>query len=187
MWGFVGLGNPGSEYAQTRHNIGSMVVAAFGMKHHMACDREKFKSQYGKGHVGSQEVILVLPQTYMNLSGQPVQAWWQFYKWTGDETVVVHDDLDIPLGRIKFGFGRGAAGHNGVKSIIESVGTQGFYRLRVGIGRPAGKKPPADYVLERFAAAEQSDVDQTIDRSCEALHCLLTHGAAKAMQLFHSE
>lgn len=187
MWGIVGLGNPGVEYAQTRHNIGCMVVSAFGNKHHIACDREKFKSVYGKGRVGQQEAVLVMPQTFMNLSGQSVFGWWQFYKWNGDDLVVVHDELDLPLGRIKFGFGRGAAGHNGVKSIIDTVGTQGFYRLRVGVGRPTGQKPAADYVLERFAQSEQSELNQTIDRACEALHCFVTEGAAKAMQLFHSE
>jgi PTH1 family peptidyl-tRNA hydrolase len=187
MWGIVGLGNPGLEYARTRHNIGSMVVAAFSDKHHIVCDREKFKSCYGKGRVGQQEAVLVLPQTYMNLSGQSVAGWWQFYKWTGDDLVVVHDELDLPLGRIKFGFGRGAAGHNGVKSIIDTVGTQGFYRLRMGVGRPADRKSASDYVLECFAKAEQSELEQTIDRACEALHCFVTEGVAKAMQLFHSE
>lgn len=187
MWGVVGLGNPGLEYAQTRHNIGCMVVNAFGLKHHIACDREKFKSVYGKGRVGQQEVVLVLPQTFMNLSGQSVAGWWQFYKWAGDELVVVHDELDLPLGRMKFAYGRGAAGHNGVKSIIDTVGTQGLYRLRVGVGRPAGQKAAADYVLERFAQSERPELEQIIDRACEALHCFVTEGAAKAMQLFHSE
>lgn len=187
MWGIVGLGNPGAEYADTRHNIGETVVRAFAAKHHIDCDREKFKSLYGKGRVGTQEAMVVLPQTFMNLSGQSVQSWWQFYKWTGDDLVVVHDEVDLPLGRIKFGFGRGAAGHNGVKSIIDSVGTQGFYRLRVGVGRPQGVKPVADFVLERFTVAEHNDVNSVIDRGCEALHCLVTEGAPKAMQLFHSE
>lgn len=187
MWGIVGLGNPGPDYNATRHNIGNMIVQAFAAKHHIACDREKFKSLYGKGRVGTQEALLVLPQTFMNLSGQSVQGWWQFYKWTGDDLVVVHDEVDLPLGRLKFGFGRGAAGHNGVKSIIDSVGTQGFYRLRVGVGRPAGQKPVADYVLEPFSASEQRELESVIDRGCEALHCLVTEGAAKAMQLFHSE
>lgn len=187
MWGIVGLGNPGSDYAQTRHNIGSMVVSAFAAKHHIACDREKFKSVFGKGRVGQQEAVILMPQTFMNLSGQSVQGWWNFYHWTGDEMVVVHDEIDLPLGRIKFAFGRGAAGHNGVKSIIDSVGTQGFYRLRVGVGRPVGPKPVADYVLERFDKSEQSELEPMIDRACEALHCFVTEGAAKAMQLFHSE
>lgn len=187
MWGIVGLGNPGPDYAHTRHNIGAMVAAAFAAKHHLSCDREKFKSLFGKGHVGQQEAIVFMPQTFMNLSGQSVQGWWNFYHWTGDEMVVVHDELDLPLGRIKFAFGRGAAGHNGVKSIIDSVGTQGFYRLRVGIGRPTGQKPVADYVLERFAQADHAELEQTIDRACEALYCFVTEGASKAMQLFHSE
>jgi PTH1 family peptidyl-tRNA hydrolase len=187
MWGIVGLGNPGPEYARTRHNIGIMVVSAFADKHHIACDREKFKSLFGKGRVGQQESLLVMPQTFMNLSGQSVQGWWNFYHWTGDDLVVVHDEIDLPLGRLKFAFGRGAAGHNGIKSIIDAVGTQGFYRLRVGVGRPAGRKPVADYVLEPFAAAEQTELEQVIDRACEALHCFVIDGAAKAMQLFHSE
>ncbi len=182
MWGIVGLGNPGLEYARTRHNIGGMVVAAFGDKHHIVCDREKFKSHYGKGRVGQQEAVLILPQAFMNLSGQSVAGWWQFYKWTGDDLVVVHDELDLPPGRIKFGFG-----HNGVKSIIDTVGTQGFYRLRIGVGRPTDHRSASDYVLERFTKTEQSELEQTIDRACEALHCFVTEGAAKAMQLFHSE
>lgn len=187
MFGIVGLGNPGPEYARTRHNVGEMVVQAFSAKHHIALDREKFKGLYGKGRVGSQEAVVIVPQTFMNLSGQSVQGWWQFYKWTGEEVVVVHDEVDLPLGRIKFGFGRGAAGHNGVKSIIDAVGTQGFYRLRVGVGRPTGNKPVADYVLEKFSADEQNMLAEVVDRGCEALHCLVTEGAAKAMQLFHSE
>lgn len=187
MWGIVGLGNPGPEYVLTRHNIGNMVVTAFGDKHHIVCDRDKFKSRYGKGRVGQQEALLVLPQTFMNLTGQSVAGWWQFYKWTGDDLVVVHDELDLPLGRIKFGFGRGAAGHNGVKSTIDAIGTQGFYRLRVGIGRPTGRRSASDYVLERFSASEQAELEQTIDRACEALYCFVTEGAAKTMQLFHSE
>jgi PTH1 family peptidyl-tRNA hydrolase len=187
MFGIAGLGNPGPEYARTRHNIGQMVVMAFSSKHHIACDREKFKSLFGKGKVGQQEAVLVLPQTFMNLSGQAVQGWWNFYHWSGDEVVVVHDELDLPLGRIKFGFGRGAAGHNGVKSIIDASGTQGFYRLRVGVGRPTGSQAAADYVLRPFAESEKGELEQVIDRSCEALHCFVTQGAAKAMQLFHSE
>lgn len=187
MWGIVGLGNPGPDYAQTRHNIGTVIVSTFAAKHSIACDREKFKSEFGKGKVGQQEALVVMPQTFMNLSGQSVQGWWNFYHWTGDEMVVVHDEIDLPLGRIKFAFGRGAAGHNGVKSIIDAVGTQGFYRLRVGVGRPTGPKPVADYVLERFAKSEQAELDPMIDRACEALYCFVTEGAAKAMQLFHSE
>ncbi|PIR19931.1 MAG: aminoacyl-tRNA hydrolase [Deltaproteobacteria bacterium CG11_big_fil_rev_8_21_14_0_20_47_16] len=187
MLGIVGLGNPGSEFARTRHNIGFMVVSAFADKHHIACDREKFKSEYGKGRVGQQEAMLIMPQTFMNLSGQSVQGWWNFYHWTGDDLVVVHDEIDLPLGQIKFAFGRGAAGHNGIKSIIESIGTQGFYRLRVGVGRPKGQQPVADYVLSSFAGSEKNEVQQEIDRACEALHCFVTEGAAKAMQLFHSE
>lgn len=187
MLGIVGLGNPGPEYVRTRHNVGQMVVESFAEKHHIACDREKFKSTFGKGRIGQQEAVLVSPQTYMNLSGESVQGWWNFYHWTGDDLVVVHDEIDLPLGRIKFGFGRGAAGHNGIKSIIESIGTQGFYRLRFGVGRPMGKQPVSDFVLRPFADDELSVLQQTIDRSCEALHCFVTEGASKAMQVFHSE
>lgn len=187
MVGIVGLGNPGAEYEHTRHNVGKLIVQVFAEKHRLACAREKFKSVYGKGQVGSQEALVVLPETYMNLSGEPVSKWWQFYHWTGDEVIVVHDELDLPLGKLKFAFGRGAAGHNGIKSIIDAVGTQGFYRLRIGIGRPTAPQATADYVLGKFSKEEHALLRQVVDQACEALYSFVTAGAATAMQKYHTE
>lgn len=186
MVGIVGLGNPGTQYTHTRHNIGVMVVAALAAKHHLALDREKFKSIFVKGLVGQQEAVLILPQTFMNLSGESVQAWSQFYRWTGAQVLVVHDELDLPLGKMKFAIGRGSAGHNGIKSITELLGTQDFYRLRLGIGRPTNGQDVADYVLNRFVATELTELQNVIDRACEALFCFLNQGVDAAMQQFHT-
>ncbi len=169
MVGVVGLGNPGTHYAHTRHNIGAMVITALAAKHHLALDREKFKSVFVKGLIGQQEAVLIVPQTFMNLSGQSVQAWSQFYQWTGAQFLVVHDEIDLPLGKMKLEIGRGAAGHNGIKSIVELLGTQDFYRLRLGVGRPTNEQDVADYVLGRFAATEQTELQNVIDRACEEI------------------
>lgn len=150
----VGLGNPGAEYADTRHNVGFMVAdgvqAAFGLPSFA----KKCKGLVSKGRVAGEDVVVLKPQTYMNLSGESVQAAVAFYKLKAADVLVIHDELDIAVGLLKFKVGGGDAGHNGLKSISQMLGTPDYARLRFGIGRPVHKAQVADYVLEDFGAEE---------------------------------
>ncbi len=144
----VGLGNPGREYRETRHNIGFMVVDTFAAKHEIKLSKVQNKAIVGIGKIGETKVILVKPQTYMNLSGQAVSALVRFYKIPLGNLVVAHDDVDLPFGVIRMRPGGGSAGQKGINSIIERVGSQDFPRLRMGVGRPPGQMDAAAYVLD---------------------------------------
>lgn len=181
----MGLGNPGSEYEKTRHNVGQMVVAACAES--AGVSFQKFKSHGVMAQVRSGERTLRLAalSSYMNRSGGPVQALLAFHKIPASQLVVVHDDLDLPAGTVRLKFGGGHAGHNGLKDIARALGTLDFYRIRVGIGRPEGRVPPADYVLQRFSAPEQAGLPEVLRIACDAVEALVTEGLVAAQQKIH--
>jgi len=175
----VGLGNPGSTYHQTRHNAGFMVLDAFAKQHDL---------KYSKGLKSDEAILkdiyLIKPQTYMNLSGQAVKEYSKLFKLQAKNILVVHDDLDLPLGRIRFKTGGSAAGQKGVKDTEKYLGS-GFHRLKIGIGRPTDETPISDWVLGKFANGEKQLMDQVVNVAVEAIETLLQEDMQKAMSLYN--
>jgi PTH1 family peptidyl-tRNA hydrolase len=183
----VGLGNPGPRYARNRHNIGFQIADAFAAAHGLSFDKLQFKARVGQGAFGPERVLLVKPQDYMNLSGPPVQSLASFYKVVLADILVVFDDLDLPLGKLRLRPFGGAGGHNGMRSLIQRLGSDQFPRLRVGIGRPPGQMDAADYVLENFTAAEDELMTLARAQAVQALETWLSEGLAAAMNRFNRE
>lgn len=183
----IGLGNPGREYINTRHNIGFMLIDrltirldARGMK--MQSNAIVITSRYGE-----QKIILAKPQTYMNLSGQSVQGLAHFYKIPLENLLVAHDDLDIPFGTIRIRPTGGPGGQRGMASTIEKLGTKDFPRLRLGIGRPPGRMDPKDYVLQDFSKDDSKLLPEVLDRATDAALTFVTDGLNKAMNKFNGD
>ena len=151
----VGLGNPGPDYRQNRHNVGFMVVDALAKALDIQLQRVELRALVGKGLLDGERVILAKPQTYMNSSGQSVAPLARFYKIPLEQSLVVHDDLDLPFGSLRLRPLGGTGGQKGMESIVDKLGTRDFPRLRMGIGRPPGRMDPADYVLQNFDASQQ--------------------------------
>lgn len=182
----VGLGNPGSEYENTRHNIGFQCVDALVRKHHLRYEnKKKSKAKIAQGTIAEQTVLLAKPQAYMNLSGSAVQGLAAFYKIPPKRIIVILDDLDIALGTLRIRPKGGTAGHKGLADIVQRLGTQDFPRIRFGIGRPPGQMDPAAYVLRRFTAGEQPVVEEAVARAVEAVETWLTEGIDIAMNRFN--
>jgi PTH1 family peptidyl-tRNA hydrolase len=181
----VGLGNPGREYRTTRHNVGFMAVDALAKTFDTALTRMQSNALIGQIAVGGRKVVLAKPQTYMNLSGQAVASLVRFYKVPLDHLLVVHDELDLPYGTIRLRPGGGSAGARGMGSIIDRLGTHEFPRLRIGIGRPAGRMDPADYVLQEFSRVEQEMLPPVLDRAGAAARTFLEQGIQQAMNQFN--
>jgi PTH1 family peptidyl-tRNA hydrolase len=181
----VGLGNPGREYAWTRHNLGFQVVNYLSELWGLPLSRKSLESVWGQGKVGRETVILAQPATYMNLSGQAVSLLLNYFKLTPGDLVVIHDDLDVPLWRVKLVEGGGPGGHRGVVSIINALGTEEFIRVKLGIGRPAPELPAENYVLSHFPAAEAENVAILVELAGEAVATLVESGLAAAQTRFH--
>lgn len=182
----VGLGNPGTEYADHRHNIGFRVVESLARTHGLAFARQKWTKAYlADGQIGSRRTLLVKPQTFMNLSGRTVGRLSRAHEIPSGQILVIYDDLDLPLGRLRMRSEGGAGGHKGMRSIIETLGTQAFPRLRVGIDRPPGRMDPAEYVLQPFAKEEEARITQAVERAVEAIECWLADGIKAAMDQFN--
>jgi len=181
----VGLGNPGSKYDGTRHNIGFLVVDRLAQQQNIALDQHRCDALIGIGKINAEPLLLAKPQTFMNRSGVAVAALLQEYEITAADLVVIYDDLDIPLGRIRIRTKGSAGGHRGVSSIIEHLGGVPFNRIRIGIGRPTEGTAVIDYVLAPFGAAEMADLSTAIERSVAALYCLIHEGAAAAMAVYN--
>ena len=181
----VGLGNPEEDYADTRHNLGFACVRELARRLDVKIDRKRWQSLVGRSE--ARGVWFVLPQTYMNLSGEAVARALRDTKLTPDQLWVVHDELDLPLCRLRIRRGGAGAGHNGVLSIISSLGTPDFVRFRVGIGKPARKGSPAgrSYVLGRFTKAEAARVPAIVDGVADALEMALDAGIERAMERFN--
>ncbi len=181
----IGLGNPGREYKDNRHNIGFMLIDRLAVRIDARGIKLQSKAIVTSGFYEERKLILAKPQTYMNLSGQSVQGLLHFYKIPSENLMVAHDDLDLPLGTIRIRPGGGAGGQRGMASTIERLGTKDFPRLRLGIGRPPGRMAPADYVLQNFSRAEMLIVSETLDRAANAVLTFMTEGLNAAMNRFN--
>lgn len=181
----IGLGNPGREYKDNRHNIGFMLIDRLAVRIDARGIKLQSKAIVTSGFYEERKLILAKPQTYMNLSGQSVQGLLHFYKIPSENLMVAHDDLDLPLGTIRIRPGGGAGGQRGMASTIERLGTKDFPRLRLGIGRPPGRMAPADYVLQNFSRAEMLIVSETLDRAADAVLTFVTEGLNAAMNRFN--
>lgn len=184
-WTVVGLGNPGPEYASTRHNAGFLVVDELVRRGGGRLGKHKGRALVESVMLSSRKVVLVQPQTYMNLSGGPVSSVLQYFSGSVDRLVVVHDELDLPFGTLRVKQGGGDGGHNGLKSIRASLGTGDWLRVRVGIGRPPGRQDPADYVLKPFAAAEREHVGFEVDRAADVVEKLLVEPLTTVQNWLH--
>lgn len=183
----VGLGNPGQRYAHTRHNIGFRVLDRLADSWGIPLDRRLDGAGYGTGSVRGNHLVLARPLLYMNRSGPPVRALADAYEMNREEIVVIHDDLDLPHGKIKFKKKGGHGGHNGLRSLIESLGGGDFARLRVGIGRPPEGTDPADYVLSEYEAREHEALGDLFVLVEEAVLTLVTQGIEAAMNLYNNK
>jgi len=183
----VGLGNPGIQYRMSRHNIGFQVVDRLAQISHLSIHTKRFKSLYGTGHIDSQQVILAKPITYMNRSGEAVKKATDFFQLGVEDLVVIHDDMDLPFGTLRFKRRGGDGGHQGLRSIIELTGENNFLRLKVGIGRPPQGMDPAEYVLKTFDKIEQDHLDLTLSQAAESLRVMLSEGLEMAMNQFQKK
>ncbi len=181
----VGLGNPGSKYQWTRHNAGFMVLDRLSNVAGISVTKKRFSGFYGEGSWKNVRLLLLKPQTFMNLSGQSVAEALRFHKISLDNLLVIHDDLDIPYGRVKLKEGGGHAGHNGLRSLVSELGGGGFMRIRVGIGRPRFGDA-ADYVLSSFSKDELVVLPQMVDEIIELLDLYLKEGLGKAMSIYNN-
>jgi len=181
----AGLGNPGLGYRRTRHNAGFMVVDRLAKKHEIRISRRRFHSKVGEGRIAGIGVLLVKPQTFMNKSGEALAGFVNFHRISLGNLVVIHDDMDLEFGRIKVKSGGGSAGHKGVASIIEHLGSDGFARVRFGIGRPDETEDPSDYVLEPFSGEEAKASEAYVLRAAEAVEAILTTEIEAAMSVFN--
>lgn len=179
----AGLGNPGAAYAETRHNIGFMAVDALADRFGVSFSKGKFNAEQCRT-TGKPRLTLIKPLSFMNKSGMPVQNVSHFFDIAPSQIIVAHDDLDLPFGTVRLKQGGGHGGHNGLRSIIQTLGSGDFMRLRMGIGRPKFGDP-ADYVLGRFALEEKAELEDFIQNGVAALEYLFTHGIAKAMTQFN--
>jgi PTH1 family peptidyl-tRNA hydrolase len=183
----VGLGNPGPEYRETRHNVGFMVVERLAGRWRVEDQwREKFDALQIKTAVGGEPVIIAKPLTFMNLSGHSVAATAAFYKIEPADVFVVTDDVALPVGRLRARRDGGAGGHNGLKSIIQQLGTQAFPRMRVGVGRGNGDRDLSDHVLGRFEASERDTVSAAVLRAAEATEMFISDGIERVMNAFNA-
>lgn len=181
----VGLGNPGREYSRHRHNVGFGILELLGGRHDIRGRRRLFGAQVGGGVIGGAAVLLVWPLTYMNCSGDAVAPLLRYHQLLPEDLVVVHDDLDLDLGQLKVARAVGHGGHNGIRSIIEALGTSDFFRVRAGIGRPPAGMDAASYVLHPFADAERPAVERMMGEAADAVELLVAEGLAAAQRRYH--
>ncbi len=181
----VGLGNPGKEYEGTRHNAGFSVIDELGERARVTYWKLRGGALVGEGKLGGNDVVLAKPQSFMNLSGGPVKALLAHYGATPDDLIVVHDEMDIEPGTVRVKMGGGHAGHNGLRSIIDKLGTRDWKRVRVGVGHPPGRMDAATYVLNVPRGDDAEEFAAATERAAEAVEFLLDHGVEKAQQEFN--
>jgi PTH1 family peptidyl-tRNA hydrolase len=182
----VGLGNPGPQYAKTRHNIGFMVAdllaARLGAPFKV---HKRSGAEIVTGRLGNRSVVVAKPRTFMNESGRHIGPLAKFYSVSPADVIVIHDELDIDFGKIRLKLGGGEGGHNGLRSVVNALGTKDFQRIRIGIGRPPGRKDPAAFVLENFTAAERNEVPTICEQAADATELLLQAGLEAAQNRLH--
>jgi PTH1 family peptidyl-tRNA hydrolase len=183
----VGLGNPGAMYEKTRHNVGFWVVDELARRLGASWGKVKWRAHVAEGRAGGEKVLLVKPQTYMNASGESVRELFDFHREldAARDLILVYDDMDFPPGQIRLRERGSGGGHNGVKSVIQHLGSEVFPRVRVGIGRPSGDVRVVDYVLSPFSAADLVPVQEAVARAADAVQCALEQGFAAAMNRFN--
>ena len=186
----VGLGNPGPEYAAHRHNVGFVVADLLAARLGVGFKRQgRAKAQVAEGWLGGPggtKLVLVKPQSFMNLAGGPVSAVAAFHSVGVDRLVVVHDELDLPFGSVRLKRGGGEGGHNGLRSISRSVGSKDYARVRFGIGRPPGRQDPADFVLKPFSSVQRKELDVALEVAADAAEAVVEHGVEWAQNNFHA-
>ena len=168
----VGLGNPGEKYLQTRHNVGYLAVTTIAENNNFSNWREKFQGYISTGILNSEKIIILKPTTYMNLSGQSVGELIRFYKISTKDIIVIHDDIDLTLTKVKIKVGGGHAGHNGLRSIDQHIGSE-YIRIRIGVGRPTNKSAVADYVLNNFSKSENDIIESLVEQIADATTYLI--------------
>ena len=183
----AGLGNPGLEYKQSRHNFGFMMLDLLADELNIPLKRVKFKSIIGEGNLAGKRIVLAKPLTFMNESGSAIAPLLRYFKVPLENLLVIHDDLDLPLGTLRIRQSGGAGGQRGMASIINHLGTQDFARMRLGIGRPNGQMDPVDYVLQRFTKAEEPIKEIVLKQAVEAARFFVSDGLSKAMNKFNGE
>lgn len=181
----AGLGNPGPGYAANRHNVGFLVADELAARIGGMFKAHKSGVQLVEGRLAGVPVVLVKPQSYMNLSGGPISGVARFFKLPPSALVAVHDELDIDYGVVRMKLGGGENGHNGLRSITKSLGTKDYYRVRFGIGRPPGRMDAADFVLKDFSALERKELALHVDQCADAVEALITEGLAAAQNRYH--
>ncbi|GEQ20214.1 aminoacyl-tRNA hydrolase [Clostridium butyricum] len=183
MFLIVGLGNPGSQYEDTRHNIGFKVVDNIAKEYNIEINRQKFKGMCGEGFINGEKVILLKPTTYMNLSGESVREVVDFYKLSNDDVLVIYDDISLDVGRLRIREKGSAGGHNGIKSIIAHLGTDIFPRIKVGVGQP--NVDLVNYVLGKFTKEEMEVLNESIDASTRAAKEIISNDVKTAMNIYN--
>jgi PTH1 family peptidyl-tRNA hydrolase len=188
-WLVVGLGNPGDQYAATRHNIGQMVIDELAKRHSVKLSSHKSRTEIAAYKLGvganAHSIILGKSKSYMNETGGPVKALANFYSVEPNKIIALHDELDIPFAAIRTKIAGGDNGHNGLKSMTSAFGTAKYYRIRLGIGRPMGEQDPADFVLKAFSKVEQKELSEFISRSADAVESLINNGLELTQQNFN--
>jgi PTH1 family peptidyl-tRNA hydrolase len=187
MFILVGLGNPGPEYAATRHNIGANCLEYLSRNWHIPLERRGRYALVGQGQIRDEEIVLAKPRSYMNSSGTAIAYLVKRFRVTPQRILLLYDDMDIPLGTIRIRFGGGPGGHRGMGSVIDALGTQEIPRLRIGIGRPPLDVDEVTYVLGVFTAQEVSVIQKVRTQVIEAVDCILSHGLATAMAYYNSK
>jgi PTH1 family peptidyl-tRNA hydrolase len=187
MYLIFGLGNPGNRYQLTRHNIGFMVLEKLASGLEIDLKQKSFNALWGRGKLKDKNVLLAMPQTYMNLSGNAVRQLLAFFKADINNLIVVHDDLDLPFGTVRLKTGGGNAGHKGLESIVENLGSSDFARVRIGIGRPVEKARIESYVLERFAPQEEAELAPVIQAAVDATSEIILTDMQTAMVKYHTK
>lgn len=185
MFIIVGLGNPSKTYSGTRHNVGFEVIDRLSREYNISVDMKKHKAVCGKGTIEGIKVILAKPQTFMNLSGESVRELMDYYKAEDHELIVIYDDISLDPGQLRIRMKGSAGGHNGIKNIIAHLGTQEFWRIKVGIGEKPKGWDLADYVLSRFQGEEKDAMEEAFDKAAEAVKVMITEGINEAMNKYN--
>lgn len=181
----AGLGNPGAKYQGTRHNVGFSVIYEISDKYNIKIDTARHKAMIGKGIIEGEKVILAMPQTYMNLSGEAIRELAGYYKCDSEDIIVIYDDISLDVGRLRIRGKGSAGGHNGIKSIISCLGTDTFPRIKVGVGEKPPRMDLADYVLGRFNKEEAPVIRESAARACQAAAVIIGEGISSAMNKFN--
>ncbi|AEV67065.1 peptidyl-tRNA hydrolase [Acetivibrio clariflavus DSM 19732] len=183
----IGLGNPGPRYENTRHNVGFDTIDRLSKKHNIAVTKVKYKAVIGDGNIGGHRVLLVKPQTFMNLSGESVREIIEWYKVPVKNIIIIYDDIDLPVGKIRIRPKGSAGTHNGMRSVIYQIQSEDFPRIRIGIDKPPQGWELADFVLSKFSADERKSVEEAIENAADAVEVILNSGIDKAMNRYNNK